>query len=108
MTKGEGVLDWNDPAPVVHNRVRGLQPWPLASATLGGERYVIRRSAPLTEETAQPPGTVIRAHGDDLVIACGHHTALRVLDIQPEGRRTMTAREFLAGRGVAEGARFES
>ena len=33
-------------------------------------------------------------------------TALRVLAIQPEGRRTMTAREFLAGRGVAEGARF--
>ena len=54
------------------------------------------------------PGTVVRrAEGDELIVACGGGTALRVLEIQPEGRRTMTAREFLAGRGAAEGARFE-
>jgi methionyl-tRNA formyltransferase len=50
---------------------------------------------------------VIRAHGDELIVACGAGSALRVLELQPEGRRTMTAREFLAGRGVTEGARFE-
>jgi methionyl-tRNA formyltransferase len=50
---------------------------------------------------------VVRADGDELIVACGDGSALRVIEIQPEGRRTMTAREFLAGRGVAEGARFE-
>jgi methionyl-tRNA formyltransferase len=50
---------------------------------------------------------VVRAEGDEIVVACGGGTALRVLDIQPEGRRTMTAREFLAGHGLAEGTRFE-
>jgi methionyl-tRNA formyltransferase len=108
ITKAEGTIEWHAPAGVVHNRVRGLQPWPLASATLGGERYVIRRSSPAAERVTPPPGTVIRARGDEIVVACGEGTALRVLEIQPEGRRTMTAREFLAGRGVAEGARFES
>jgi methionyl-tRNA formyltransferase len=108
ITKAEGVLDWNEPAGVVHNRVRGLQPWPLASATIGGERCVIRRSLPLAEGATAPPGTVIRARGDELVVACGKGTAVRVLEIQPEGRRTMTAREFLAGRGVVEGARFDT
>jgi methionyl-tRNA formyltransferase len=42
-----------------------------------------------------------------LIVACGGGTVLRVIEIQPEGRRTMTAREFLVGRGAVEGARFE-
>ena len=142
ITKAEGTLDWNEPAAVVHNKVRGLQPWPLASTHLAGERLVLRRTWPLghpgdpgvrspfghadgvrspirqSEVTGSPegrngdltpgtPGTVVRADGDELIVACGGGTALRVLEIQPEGRRTMTAREFLAGRGAAEGARFE-
>jgi methionyl-tRNA formyltransferase len=48
----------------------------------------------------------VRAHGDELMVACGSGTALQILDIQPEGRRTMTAREFLSGRGPLEGARL--
>jgi methionyl-tRNA formyltransferase len=49
---------------------------------------------------------VLRAAGDDLVVACGEGTALRILEIQPEGRRTMTAREFLAGRRLTAVDRF--
>ena len=56
---------------------------------------------------AAAPGTIVRAEGDEIVVACGGGTALRVLEIQPEGRRTMTAREFMAGHGAVEGARFE-
>jgi methionyl-tRNA formyltransferase len=52
------------------------------------------------------PGAVLRAAGDDLVVACGGGTALRILEIQPEGRRTMTAREFLAGRRLTTADRF--
>jgi methionyl-tRNA formyltransferase len=115
ITKAEGTLDWRQTAEAVHNRVRGLQPWPLASATLAGHRYLIRRSAPIDLATdasiadlpVAAPGTIVRARGDELFVACAAGSALRILDIQPEGRRTMTAREFLAGRGVREGARFE-
>ena len=134
ITKDEGAIDWTLPAAAVHNRVRGLQPWPLASTRLAGERLVLRRTGPVagvrstnrhiedpvteharnTDLTPEQggnadltPGTVTRAHGDELVVACGDGTAIRVLEIQPEGRRTMTTREFLAGRGVTEGARFE-
>jgi methionyl-tRNA formyltransferase len=49
----------------------------------------------------------VHARGDELIVACGGATALRILELQPEGRRTMTAREFLAGRAAVEGARFE-
>jgi methionyl-tRNA formyltransferase len=106
ITKAEGVIDWTEPASIVHNRIRGFQPWPLASTLLAGERLVIRGSAVAGDATDLAPGTVARARGDDLLVACGGGTTLRILQIQPEGRRSMTAREFLAGRGALEGARF--
>jgi methionyl-tRNA formyltransferase len=111
ITKAEGTIDWNAPAAAIHNQVRGLQPWPLASTRLAGARLVLRRTSPADAanepSAAVAPGTVLRAQGDELIVVCGGGTRLRVLEIQPEGRRTMTVREFLAGRAAIEGARFE-
>ena len=114
ITKDEGAIDWTRPASVLHNRVRGLQPWPLASTRLGSDRLVLRRTRPLPSPGAlgqladlpPEPGTVVRSSGEELIVACGDGTALQILEIQPEGRRTMTSREFLAGRTVAPGTRF--
>ena len=108
VTKGEGVIDWHEPALAVHNRVRGLQPWPLASTRLKGTRYVVRRSAVDGAATERPPGTLLEARGDALTVACGGGTILRILEIQPEGRRPLRAREFLAGRHLAPGDRFDT
>jgi methionyl-tRNA formyltransferase len=104
VTKAESEIDWTPPARVVHDKVRGLQPWPLASTHLAGIRYVVRRTERVLEHS-RTPGSIVRAAGDDLVVACGDG-ALRILEIQPEGRRTMTAREFLAGRRLTAGDRF--
>jgi methionyl-tRNA formyltransferase len=134
ITKEEGAIDWTAPATVVHNRVRGLQPWPLAWTRLGRDRLVLRRTRPLGRPGARStirhsggqtpelpdsrpdpderriadlaPGTVAQAVGDELIVACGDGTALQILEIQPEGRRIMTAREFLAGRAIAPGTRL--
>lgn len=109
ITKAEGTIDWTASAVLVHNLVRGLQPWPLASTTLTGERIVLRRSHVASLDTRDArAGAIIRAHGDDLVVACGGATALQILEIQPEGRRMMSAREFLSGRPGLEGGRFGS
>ena len=116
ITKEEGVIDWRAPAEVIHNQVRGLQPWPLASTHLGGTRYVIRKSTPWlpalagssTSGGSAAPGTILRARGDEFLVVCGDNTVLNILEVQPEGRRTMTAREFLAGHGHLEGSRFQS
>ncbi|HEY2435119.1 MAG TPA: methionyl-tRNA formyltransferase [Vicinamibacterales bacterium] len=107
ITKGEGAVDWGAAAPSIHDLARGLQPWPLASTTLDGARVVLRRTAAVGLDTHDAlPGTIVRAHGDELTVACGGGTALQILEIQPEGRRTQTAREFLAGRHSLEGARL--
>jgi len=106
IAKDEGIIDWIEPAARIHDKVRGLQPWPLASTTLNGERLVVRRTRVTALDAHDAAAaTIVRAQGDDLTVACGGSTALQILHIQPEGRRTMSAREFLAGRGTLEGAR---
>lgn len=108
ILKSEGVVDWSLPARRLHDLVRGLQPWPLVSAWLDGRRYVLHRTQPTETSSTLPGGTIVEAAGDTLSVAAGDGRVLRILEIQPEGRRAMTAREFIAGRSVRAGAVFTS
>ena len=111
LTREDGRIDWDRPARAVHDLVRGVQPWPPAFTFLDGSRYLIRRTTP---EPADPPaaspapspGAIVEARGDWLRVACGGGTTLSILEIQPEGRRAQSAREFLAGRRIAAEAVF--
>ena len=106
LLKTESPIDWSLPAPVIHNRVRGLQPWPMASSTLDGVRVLIHRTAVAELRSDAAPGTVIESRGDVLTAAAGDGRVVRILEIQPEGRRVMHAREFLSGRTLAPGVAF--
>lgn len=107
LVKDDGLIDWMLPAPTLHNRVRGLQPWPLAFTWLGPARTALLKVRPSGDapETRLDPGTVAHAHGDRLVVAAGAGTLLEILEVRPEGKRTMSAREFLAGHRVMPGSR---
>jgi methionyl-tRNA formyltransferase len=107
LTKEAARLDWAEPARRLHDRVRGLRPWPNACAFLHGRRYLILRSQPLDGAGVAPAGTILEARGDDLIVAAGGGTALRLLLIQPEGKRPLSARAFLAGHKVRAGDRFQ-
>jgi methionyl-tRNA formyltransferase len=107
LTREDGLIDWAGPAARLHDQVRGLHPWPHAYAFLGGRRFIILRSTPVPEMSEGVPGTIVAAAGDDLFVATGDGT-LRILEIQAEGKRPMTVREFLAGHRLTAGERFGS
>src|SRR4051812_2058832 len=107
ILKTEGPIDWSLPAIRIHNLVRGLQPWPLASTTVNGDRFLIHRTAVADQPSDAAPGTVVRADGDTLAVATGDGV-LDILQIQPEGRRPMTVREFLSGHRIALHTRLPS
>lgn len=109
LEKDEGLVDWTLPAEGIHNRVRGLQPWPMAWTFLDGRRLVIvqtRRVAEPAGDTASP-GTVLAVHRDALRVSTGRGL-IDIIALQPEGRRVMTVRDFVAGSRVSAGATFSS
>jgi len=106
LTRDEGLIDWALPASYIHNRVRGLYPWPHAYTYLGGIRLIVRRTHVEPAPAGAPPGTVVTVSRDALHVATGYDGRIALDQVQLEGGRPLSAREFLAGHRLAEGARF--
>lgn len=106
ITREEGLIDWTLPAIYLHNRVRGLYPWPHAYTYLNGQRLIVLRTRVEPGTADAEPGTILNASGDAIHVAAGHGGRLAIESLQPEGRRPMTAREFLAGHPISPGARL--
>jgi methionyl-tRNA formyltransferase len=107
LKKEDGLLDWSQSAHVIERRVRGLQPWPNAYTSLNAKGLIVWKaepSLPVTSPAAN--GEVIVARKDELVVQCGDKTALRVLEVQPEARQRLAARDFINGMHVRIGDRF--
>jgi len=105
ITKADASIFWWRPAGEIHNQVRALNPWPLASTSIDGARLlIVATEAGVDAAPAGAlPGTVLAAQGNRFVVAAGHGT-VQLLTVKPEGRRAMAAREFLAGHAVPPGA----
>jgi methionyl-tRNA formyltransferase len=108
LTKDDGVIDWALSSDQIHNRIRGLHPWPHGFTFLGDKRLILLRSTPSADVAGSEPGTVVEATGDRLRVATGAGL-LNLLEVQAEGKRAMPAREFLAGHpDLRQGARLRS
>ena len=111
LKKEDGRVDWMQSAWHIHNRIRALQPWPGAFTTFRRQLcHIWGRPAPAPpRQGAQTatPGT-LEVLGDELLVACGGASALRLEAVQVEGRKRVTAREFLNGARLAPGERFGS
>ena len=114
LTKEEGLIDWSQPSSGIHNRVRGLYPWPHAYTFVDGARLIVLRSrvdpadleGPRDNEDKAPalPGTIVGVTRDAIQVATGEGGQLAIVEVQPEGRRPMLVRDFLAGHPIRPGA----
>jgi methionyl-tRNA formyltransferase len=110
LTKDDGIVVWSLPAQQVHDLIRGLHPWPHAFTFHGSSRFILRRSIVSVRGVEgsvrdEAPGTILEAAGDQLVVATGAG-GLRLTEIQAEGKRPMSVREFLAGHRLTAGEQF--
>ncbi|HKS09161.1 MAG TPA: methionyl-tRNA formyltransferase [Pyrinomonadaceae bacterium] len=107
IKKEDGLIDWSRPADVIERAIRGFQPWPTAYTTFNSKGLTIWEAQPLlVVSPAVQPGEVVVALRDELVVQCGNQTALRVLEVQPEARKRLAARDFINGMRVKVGDRF--
>lgn len=99
LRKEDGRILWSKNAIEISNMVRGMYPWPCAYCYLGQERIKITRARPSPGSSI--PGRIEKADAE-LIIGTGDGV-LTVIELQPEGKRVMSAQEFLCGRRVVEG-----
>lgn len=102
IRKEEGKLDFFQPAEVLECRIRAFTPWPGTHLVWGGEVLKIHRSEVV--EGRGEPGTVLSV-SPGLDIACGQN-ALRLIEVQPAGRRRVPVAEFLQSRKILVGTRL--
>jgi methionyl-tRNA formyltransferase len=104
ITNEDGRIDWSQPSTAVHDRIRGLSPFPGAFADIdlgkGPERLKILRAS--RAESAGSPGTLLDSEG---LIACGAG-AVRLLQVQRAGKAAMPAADFLRGARLAAGMKL--
>ncbi len=98
LTKEEGVIDWSNSAETIDRQVRGLSPWPIAYTTLGDDNLRILSAAPEATNTSAQPGTIIEAHKDRIIIACGNTTALGITRLQLPGGKPLATKDVLNSR----------
>jgi len=110
LKREDGQVDWTKSATEIFNRQRGFTPFPGCYTFLGEQRIeLIGITAEMGEvNDLTAPGTVCEVGKNSFVIACGEATRLRITELQPAGKRTMAARDFLNGAQLSIGTRFES
>jgi methionyl-tRNA formyltransferase len=106
LTKELGLIDWSRSARVIYNGIRGLAPWPGAYTRFRGQLcHVWGRPDGVATMQNQPPGS-IAASADGIYVASGGSSRLHLEAVQLEGRKRITAREFVNGARLATGERF--
>ena len=92
LTKELSPIDFAQSAQSIHNKIRGLYPWPSATAVIGGN-------------TSEEPG-VVTAVGDRLEISCGDGKCIEILTLQAEGKKAMSAADYMRGNKIEKGEKL--
>jgi methionyl-tRNA formyltransferase len=111
LSREDGVLDWSQPAELLHRRIRAFYPWPGTSSTLqlpdGSSKPVkiFPRVEVVPGDGCPAPGTILAADKVGILVQCGVGQ-LRLTELQLEGRKRLAARDFIAGMPSLVGLRF--
>lgn len=99
ITREMEQLDWSRGGEQLYNQIRGLHPWPVAYTTLDGQTLKIWWAEKVETTKKLPPGTIEKVEKDGFIVATGDNISLKIVDIQPSGKKRMSAQSFLSGAG---------
>lgn len=103
IQKSEALIDWNLSATQICRNIMAFNPYPTAYTVYNGERIKIFTAVTMDEITDKPAGTIL---DEDLKIACGSGTVLKVLTLQRAGKKMMSASDFMKGNSLTVGEQF--
>jgi methionyl-tRNA formyltransferase len=105
LKKEDGKIDFSRTATEIYNRLRGFQPWPGAFTTFLGRNLNVLAGRPVRRSLTN--GQIL-VQDDQLIVGCGQGTALELLELQPEGKKRMAARDFVHGYRPSNGENLGS
>lgn len=94
------LLDWNRSGEELYNQIRGLHPWPVAYTTLENKPLKVWWAIKVAAKKTLSPGTIERIEDDGIVVSTGSDVSLKITDLQPSGKKRMTAESFIRGAGA--------
>jgi methionyl-tRNA formyltransferase len=99
MKKDDGAIVWTRPAREISNQARGFQPFPTSHTKFQDKKLTVWKAKQThsSDFTLQTAGKILEAKGDKLLVSCGNQTVLQIEELQIEGKRRMTTRDFLNG-----------
>lgn len=103
LSKDEALIDWNEPSDIIHNKIRGMSPWPVAFTHYDGKKLKIYQSEKTDKSTSALPGTV-SADKNSIYVSCSDGKLLKILSLQAEGAKRLDAKQFSAGHRDLNGS----
>jgi methionyl-tRNA formyltransferase len=90
----------------IYNRWRGFQPWPGAYTSFRGKKLTLHRMMPMELRGEPSNSAEVRVERDRLFVDCGGDSRLEIFEVQPEGKKRMSAADFLRGHQLKSGDRL--
>lgn len=100
LTRAMSPVDWTGSVKQVVDQVRGLHPWPVATAELGGRKFKLHRVIPVERNTNEAPGTLLALTKTGLEVACGGGGVVCVAELQAEGGKRMKTPDYFRGHPI--------
>lgn len=106
LKKEDGNIKWSFTSEAISNLIRGTYPWPGANCYFNREKITIIKAKATDPDFRDKPGRIIKASDGELYVCTGKGI-LSILEVKPEGKKTMNASAFINGRHIKEGMYFD-
>lgn len=93
-------IDWGRSGVDIYNHIRGLHPWPVAYTTFQGSVLKVWWGEKISIKSDKQPGTIIKVEKDGLIVQTGDDVSIKITELQPAGKKRMSAEQFLRGINV--------
>ncbi|MEF2941424.1 MAG: methionyl-tRNA formyltransferase, partial [Oscillospiraceae bacterium] len=97
LTRDDSPIDWDQSPRAIIKHICGLEPWPVATAQLGGQTFKIHAADYSDRTTRKAPGTIVAAGKDGVTVACADGQTVRITQLQAPGKKRMSAADYLLG-----------
>ncbi len=99
ITREMELMDWTRSGEELYNQIRGLHPWPVAYTLLEGKPVKVWWGQKVPSKQEVGPGVIERIEEDGIVVATGNQVAIKIMELQPSGKKKMDAKSYIRGAG---------